>query len=343
LRRSSADKSAGSLFRDAAGDKLVNKVLLHFLAVQAIELARPALLGAVNEHAELATDIDQGPLLVVQLELDAPDIARVLAAPVLEVLDNDLLYRGQMIRRISAQAAYVVGGINGTVNTATGYGTYTGVNPIVDPYANVAVPSSSTTCSGWTPNGNSGLHLSSGNSATLKPGSAGGTCAVPHDVQLDAGATLNLCPGIYVFNSGSNLTMNGSSVLNAPPTASTTPVMSSTLCPGDTSGGVTIVFTNSGSSNPGAPNIGGQATVNLTAPTTGSTSGIALFQARTTCSGNGNGNNGCNASLGRNAEHHGCDLFPEQRRVVLGRWCDGIAMHSADRGYHHVHWQLDIQ
>src|SRR5437868_9087034 len=45
LRRSSADKSAGSLFRDAAGDKLVNK-LLHFLAVQAIELARPALLGA---------------------------------------------------------------------------------------------------------------------------------------------------------------------------------------------------------------------------------------------------------------------------------------------------------
>src|SRR5438270_229307 len=67
LRRSSADKSAGSLFRDAAGDKLVNKVLLHFLAVQAIELARPALLGAVDEHAELATDIDQGPLLVVFL------------------------------------------------------------------------------------------------------------------------------------------------------------------------------------------------------------------------------------------------------------------------------------
>ena len=53
-------------------------MLLHFLAVQAIELARPALLGAVDEHAELATDIDQGPLFVVQLEFDAPDIARVL-------------------------------------------------------------------------------------------------------------------------------------------------------------------------------------------------------------------------------------------------------------------------
>jgi len=72
-------------------------VLLHFLAIQAIELARSALLGAVDEHAELATDIDQRPLLVVQLELDAPDIARVLAAPVLEILDNDLLHCGQMI------------------------------------------------------------------------------------------------------------------------------------------------------------------------------------------------------------------------------------------------------
>ena len=72
-------------------------MLLHFLAVQAIELARPALLGAVDKHAELATDIDQGPLLVVQLELDAPDIAGVIAAAVLKVLDNDLLHCGQMI------------------------------------------------------------------------------------------------------------------------------------------------------------------------------------------------------------------------------------------------------
>ena len=196
---------------------------------------------------------------------------------------------------VNAQAAYVVGHINGTVNTTDG--SYTGVNPTVDPYRNVAVPSSSTTCNGWTPNGNQNLHLSSSQSATLYPSSAGGTCAVPQDIKLDSTATLNLCPGVYVFNNGASLMMTGGgATINAPPTASTTPAMSSTLCPNDTSGGVTIVLAN-GSNGPGIINIGGQATVNMTAPTSGTTAGIAVFQARTTCSGNGNGNNGCSAAL----------------------------------------------
>src|SRR5438477_579735 len=193
---------------------------------------------------------------------------------------------------VNAQAAYVVGNINGTVNTATGYGTYTGVNPTVDPYASVAVPSSSTTCGGWTPNGNNSLHLSTAtDTATLYPSSAGGTCAIPHDIQL-SGGTLNLCPGVYVFNSGSNLTLTANAIVNAPPQAgpippATTPPMSSTVCPNDTSGGVTIVFVNS-SGNPGAPSISGTPTVNMVAPTSGTTSGIAIFQQRTICTGNGN-------------------------------------------------------
>src|SRR5205823_13783128 len=95
---------------------------------------------------------------------------------------------------VNAQAAYVVGNINGTVNTAAGYGTYTGVNPIVDPYANVTMPSSSTTCTNWSnyANGNSSMHLTSAQVGILKPASAGGTCAIPHDVTLDASATLVL-------------------------------------------------------------------------------------------------------------------------------------------------------
>src|SRR5205814_4236670 len=219
---------------------------------------------------------------------------------------------------VNAQAAYVVGNINGTVNTATGYGTYTGVNPTVDPYASVAVPSSSTTCGGWTPNGNNSLHLSSSTDiATLYPSSAGGTCAIPHDIQL-SGGTLNLCPGIYVFNSGSNLTMTAASVLNAPPQAgptppATTPPMTSTLCPGNTSGGVTIVFVNSGG-NPGTISVGGQAIVNMVAPssTSVSTHGIAIFQQRTTCTTNGNGNGGCPAQLvgSGNQNINGAIYFP---------------------------------
>jgi hypothetical protein len=114
-----------------------------------------------------------------------------------------------------------------------------------------------------------------------------------------SGTVLNFCPGVYVFNSGSSLLDNagaGGATINAPPTSTTTPAMSSTLCPGDTTGGVTLVFAN-GSSGPGTIQINAQATINLTAPTTGATAGMAIFQARTACTGNGNGNNGCNNAL----------------------------------------------
>src|SRR6266513_2363012 len=95
---------------------------------------------------------------------------------------------------VSAQGAYVVGHVNGTVHTDPAYGTNTGVNPTVDPYANVTMPSSSTTCSGWSNyvNGNGNLHITNG---TYTLTAAGGTCALPNDSQMDGG-TLNLCPGI---------------------------------------------------------------------------------------------------------------------------------------------------
>ena len=219
--------------------------------------------------------------------------------------------------QVNSQAAYVVGHINGTVNTSQG--SYTGVNPMADPYAQVAVPSSTTNCNGWTPNGNNSLHISSNNSATLYPSSLGGTCAIPHDIQVDGSGTINLCPGVYVFNSSSNLTMNAQAVMNAPPTTTSTPAMSSTLCPGDTTGGVTIVFAN-GSGNPGAPTINGGATVNMTAPTTGATAGIAMFQQRTTCTGNGNGNGGCPASLtgGGTQNVTGAIYFPNNQVSYAG-------------------------
>ena len=196
---------------------------------------------------------------------------------------------------ITAQSAYVVGNVNGSVST-TG-GTHTGVNPTLDPYANVAVPTSSTNCNGWNGNGNSSLHVTTNNSpAILSPATAGGTCALPNDVKVDAGATVVFCPGVYVFNSGGSLLMQGSSTLLAPPTATTNPAISA-ACVGDLTGGVTIVFSNTGGSSPGVANIGGGATVNLTAPTTGATAGIALFQSRTGCTGNGNNNNGCTTQL----------------------------------------------
>ena len=217
---------------------------------------------------------------------------------------------------VNAQAAYVVGGVNGTVNTTDG--TYTGRNPTLDPYRNVAVPSSSTTCGGWTPNGNANLHISSSSSATLYPSSLGGTCAIPQNIQVDGSGTLNFCPGVYVFNGGASLTLNASAVMNAPPQngptpPATTPTMTGTPnagCPtNDRSGGVTLVFVNS-SGNPGAPTVNGSAVINMVAPTSGTTSGIAMFQQRTTCTGNGS--NSCNANLagGGTQNINGAIYFP---------------------------------
>jgi hypothetical protein len=214
---------------------------------------------------------------------------------------------------VNALSAYVVGNVNGTVNTTNG--TYTGRNPTVDPYGTVAVPSSSTTCGGWTPNGNSSLHLSSSNSATLYPSSAGGTCAIPQNIQVDGSGTLNFCPGVYVFNGGASLTLNASAIMNAPPQngptpPATTPTMTNSSCPStDRTGGVTLVFVNS-SGNPGAPSVNGSAVVNMVAPTSGATSGLAMFQRRTTCTGNGS--NSCNAQLagGGTQNINGALYFP---------------------------------
>jgi Flp pilus assembly protein TadG len=216
---------------------------------------------------------------------------------------SDALYQSGT-GSVTAAAAYVVGGSQGSVTTTDG--THTGVNPTADPYGNVAVPSSSTTCNGWGGNGNSDWHLTNTQVGTMYPSTAGGTCGVPQNIKMDSSSTLNLCPGVYVFNNGASLTSNGNAgaTINAPPVAApippattplaTTPPMSSTLCPNDTTGGVTIVLAN-GSSGPGVINFNGQATINLTAPTTGATAGIAVFQARTACTGNGN--NGCSSAL----------------------------------------------
>src|SRR5262249_46792025 len=100
-------------------------------------------------------------------------------------------------------------------------------------------------------------------------------------------------------------------VLNAPPTANTTPAMSSTLCGSNTSGGVTIILTNSTTGgNPANISIQANAVVNVTAPTSGTYSGLAFFQNRTICSGN---TNACGNTLGGGSTQNiqGAIYFPK--------------------------------
>lgn len=151
---------------------------------------------------------------------------------------------------INALSVSVVGGISGQagITTTQGVQQNTG-NPITDPYADVAVPSTAgapniTSCGG---NGNCG-------SGTLQPG------IYANGMKFTGGATATLMPGVY-FIEGNGLDVASGATL--------------------TGTGVTLVFTSANGSYPSTmATINGNATVNLTAPTTGPLAGIALFGDR---------------------------------------------------------------
>ena len=156
--------------------------------------------------------------------------------------------------RINALSAFITGNYStsggATLNTTNG--TFTGVAPIGDPYANVSIPSYSG-CN------QTNFHLSGGASQTLSVGSSG-VYVFCNGLNLSGGASLTLNPGIYVINGGS-FNLSGGTTFNA-------------------TGGVTIVLTGSTAAGYATANISGGANVSITAPTSGPTAGLAFFQDR---------------------------------------------------------------
>jgi hypothetical protein len=143
---------------------------------------------------------------------------------------------------VTATALYVAGNACVTGSGAFNIGTYTpGYTPQADPYASWSMPS---------PSGNNNGSYSDANADTntLQPG-------IYSSITINGNATLS--PGTY-FVEGGNVTVNGS-IVSAP--------------------GVTIVLTHAtGSTHVGTFNMGNSATANITAPTSGSTAGMAIVQ-----------------------------------------------------------------
>jgi hypothetical protein len=111
---------------------------------------------------------------------------------------------------------------------------------------------------------------------------------------VQGGSTLNLCPGTYVIDQGT-FDLKGGGTINAPPSSGCS-----------SSGGVTIFLTNhTTSGNPADVSIASNSTLNITAPTSGSLSGIALFQDRVNCTS-------CSNSLGGGSTQNitGAIYFP---------------------------------
>jgi hypothetical protein len=152
---------------------------------------------------------------------------------------------------MNAASAYIVGGINGTGLT-TSNGTYTGVNPVLDPYANVAVPA----YSGCDQNN---YNVNSGASETLQPG-ASGIYVFCNGLALTGGSSLTLGAGTYIIDRN-NLSISGNSTLTA-------------------TAGATIILTSSTNANCATAKIESNAHVSITAPTSGALAGVAFYQDR---------------------------------------------------------------
>ncbi len=147
---------------------------------------------------------------------------------------------------VSANQVGVVGDISGASNITVTNGLRTHIRPVADPYADVTPPAQPSCSSAKiTVNAN-------GKTSSLDPGCYSGS------ITVNAGATLNLNPGIYYLD-GANLNVAGNATI--------------------TGTGVTLVFTGSGS-DWGTATIGSNATVNLTAPSSGKTQGIVMYGDR---------------------------------------------------------------
>jgi hypothetical protein len=154
---------------------------------------------------------------------------------------------------IDASIAYFVGGVSGAGLT-TAHGTYTGVNPLIDPYLNAAVP----VYSGCDSNN---YKVTGGGSATKSVGSSG-VYVFCDGVTLTGGSSLTLGAGTFIIDRG-QLGIGGGSTLTA------------------TSGTTIILTTSNPSKSCATTKIDGGAVLSITAPTAGQLSGIAIYQDRT--------------------------------------------------------------
>ena len=145
---------------------------------------------------------------------------------------------------VEALSVAVVGGISGAAAITASSGIKTNVSPTADPYANVSFP----------PFFGCDYNNTKVNSdKTLSPGVYCGGLFVT------AGAVATLEPGVYYMDGG-DLSLAGNATLQGT--------------------GVTIVFTKKNSSDWATASISSNANVNLIAPTTGATAGIAMFGDR---------------------------------------------------------------
>lgn len=181
---------------------------------------------------------------------------------------------------INANVGYVVGNVGGAGLTAIN-GVSTGVDPLIDPYLNAAVPNYSG-CD--TTN-----YKVTGGGSEAKTIGAAGVYVFCDGLALTGNSTLTLGPGTFVIDRGQLVIGGGSSLTGT--------------------GGTTIILTTSNPSKACATTkVDGGATLTLTAPTSGALAGIAMYQDRA-CADHSSSNS---LSGGGTQNIVGAIYFPQQ-------------------------------
>ncbi|MDB5474579.1 MAG: hypothetical protein JWP49_90 [Phenylobacterium sp.] len=184
---------------------------------------------------------------------------------------------------ITADSVGLVGGYslsnNATLKTTNG--VRTGQAAIADPYKDVPVPS----YSGCDRTGGS---LPSGTYSNV----GGRPFVFCNGLSISSGATVTLNPGVYVVDRG-DLTVNGGATLKGT--------------------GVTLVLTSSTGSGYATLHINGNANIDLAAPSSGTTAGLAFYQDRRAPTGVDNVFNG-----GSTQRIQGAIYFPGQKVIFSG-------------------------
>ena len=157
--------------------------------------------------------------------------------------------------QINALSAYISGNYtqSGSSQFNTSQGVHTGVNPIDDPYANVQIPSYSG-CN------KTNTTLVAHQTLSVNASSTGGVYVFCNGINMSGASSLTLGAGVYVIDRGS-LNVSGGSTITA-------------------TQGSTIILTSSTGSGYGTVSVSGGNTININAPTTGATAGLAFFQDR---------------------------------------------------------------
>ncbi|HZV93288.1 MAG TPA: pilus assembly protein TadG-related protein [Caldimonas sp.] len=178
---------------------------------------------------------------------------------------------------ITAQSASVVGGVSGVSSLHTVDGVRTHAPAVADPYANVMAPSFL---------GCDHTRFSAKGTVAMSPG------VYCQGISINANAIVTMSPGVYFVDQGSFDVTGGATL---------------------TGSGVTIVLTSSTATNIATADIHGGAVVNLSAPTSGPTAGIAFFQDRHAVPGVTN-----DLSGGTTQNIIGALYFPNQKVTFAG-------------------------